>query len=555
MFEKKNKGITLIALILTIVILLILLTIGVNTGTGLIKDSRYTKTISEMKTLQTGVNKIYEEIKLNEVDESKYEGNTSSLESSKKAKAQKSYNTAKNNNKTAKDIGNFEDYKYYTPEELKKEFNIDDVDSDYIINAKSRTVISVDGAKRDGNTYYSLNEIEGEQYNVDYINPFIKLSEDGGTYIIKNKNPIKIELEAELQEISKDKVKVEYAWSTSNEITPASWEELILDEENKATISKENITNEQTYYLWTKISIKSTNEEVAAKVSKEFIVKQSTQDDIQYAVIHKKMNLDGETYTTFETEQLFGLGSSQIKPRTKNYEGFTAPERQTITINPDGTTVVTYNYERNKYSYTLQETEGIDLSESTQNGDLYFEQPITLKAVPNTGYEFGEWQLSESGLLENSTENPTTVLMPAKNLNVAIAKTTSQFTIEYNLEGGVLAESNPTTYNVNTESFTLKNPTKEGLIFEGWTGSNGETPELTVTIEKGSTGNKTYTANWAQEYWGEFNGNTLIKKYDTLNDAFSNAESGNTIKAIGNNITENQVSNVPSRKSIFLRFK
>ena len=68
------------------------------------------------------------------------------------------------------------------------------------------------------------------------------------------------------------------------------------------------------------------------------------------------------------------------------------------------------------------------------------------------------------------------------------------YTITYNLDGGTVT-GNPTSYTSN-DTITLVNPTKEGYTFTGWTGSNGTTPSTTVTIAKGSTGNKTYTANW-----------------------------------------------------------
>ena len=55
---------------------------------------------------------------------------------------------------------------------------------------------------------------------------------------------------------------------------------------------------------------------------------------------------------------------------------------------------------------------------------------------------------------------------------------------------------NPTEYTIETGDITLNNPTKEGFVFAGWTGSNGTTPSKTVTIAQGSTGNKTYVANW-----------------------------------------------------------
>ncbi len=70
------------------------------------------------------------------------------------------------------------------------------------------------------------------------------------------------------------------------------------------------------------------------------------------------------------------------------------------------------------------------------------------------------------------------------------------YTITYNLNGGSVS-GNPSSYKANTETITLKNPTRNGYTFTGWTGSNGSTPSKSVKIPKGSTGNKTYTANWA----------------------------------------------------------
>lgn len=73
------------------------------------------------------------------------------------------------------------------------------------------------------------------------------------------------------------------------------------------------------------------------------------------------------------------------------------------------------------------------------------------------------------------------------------------YTIDYDLAGGTLTEPNPSTYTFETEDFTLQNPVREGYIFLGWTGSNGNEPEKKVTIQKGSSGDRTYRANWKPE--------------------------------------------------------
>ena len=69
------------------------------------------------------------------------------------------------------------------------------------------------------------------------------------------------------------------------------------------------------------------------------------------------------------------------------------------------------------------------------------------------------------------------------------------YTIIYDLQGGEI--SNFVIYNIETPSFILNNPTKEGYTFIGWTGNNGDIPELSVSVEHGTIGDLEFTANWA----------------------------------------------------------
>lgn len=72
-----------------------------------------------------------------------------------------------------------------------------------------------------------------------------------------------------------------------------------------------------------------------------------------------------------------------------------------------------------------------------------------------------------------------------------------EYNIIYNLNGGTLnGKTNPDTYNIETPTFTLNNPTKTGYTFEGWTGTDITGTSKIVTINQGSIGNRTYTATW-----------------------------------------------------------
>ena len=103
--------------------------------------------------------------------------------------------------------------------------------------------------------------------------------------------------------------------------------------------------------------------------------------------------------------------------------------------------------------------------------------------------------------------------------------TVNQYTITYNLAGGTV-EGNPNTYTIETRAFTLKNPTKSGYTFTGWsgTGLDGEN-NMTVTIPTGSTGNRIYTAHW------RYNGSGHSYSYYTIK---ATAGAGGSISPSGN---------------------
>ena len=110
-----------------------------------------------------------------------------------------------------------------------------------------------------------------------------------------------------------------------------------------------------------------------------------------------------------------------------------------------------------------------------------------------TGHTFKGWYDNES-----LTGSPVTAIGGTEmgNKEYWAKWEINQYTITYDLAGGT-AEGNLDTYTIETGAFTLKNPTKSGYTFTGWsgTGLDGEN-NMTVTIPKGSTGERRYTAHW-----------------------------------------------------------
>ena len=83
---------------------------------------------------------------------------------------------------------------------------------------------------------------------------------------------------------------------------------------------------------------------------------------VPYTVKHFQMNLNLETYSLTETEAMKSETyyddttvpfAEVVTPEVKQYEGFTAPEPQSVSIAADGSTVIEYYYERNQYTITF----------------------------------------------------------------------------------------------------------------------------------------------------------------------------------------------------------
>ena len=190
----------------------------------------------------------------------------------------------------------------------------------------------------------------------------------------------------------------------------------------------------------------------------------------KYVVKHYKQKLDG-TYPSEadDTDNLTGTADSSVSPAIKSYAGFTAPSVQTVTISADGSTVVTYKYTRNKYTFTLGSTTGITTTGSTASGSYYYGSTITLKASANTGYIFTGWTSSNTNLVANQTNASATFTMPVGNITMTPSTGYASYTVTYDAttNGGSTAKQ---TASIKYKSLVdlTKKAEKSGYEFVGW---------------------------------------------------------------------------------------
>ena len=171
----------------------------------------------------------------------------------------------------------------------------------------------------------------------------------------------------------------------------------------------------------------------------------------------------GEGITTPQTSVKIPKGSTGNKAYTANWKVI----EYTITLDTNGSSVVS------PIKYTVEDT-------------------FTLPYILRLGYEFAGWTLDGSGMLPSTP----LIIYPGTtgDLHYKAEWRLAEYTITMDLDGGSGQEK--VVYTITDEEFELPTPTRNGYEFVGWTGEGITTPQTSVKIPKGSTGNKAYTANW-----------------------------------------------------------
>lgn len=121
-----------------------------------------------------------------------------------------------------------------------------------------------------------------------------------------------------------------------------------------------------------------------------------------------------------------------------------------------------------------------------------------------TGYTFGGWYAE--GAFTTRVYNIASGSIGDEEV---FAKWTPiNYTISYVLNNGTNSGSNPASYNIESTTITLANPTRTGYNFGGWYSDSGFVTGSN-SIPAGSTGNRTFYAKWTAIVYNIFYQNTF----------------------------------------------
>ena len=147
---KNERGITVIALVVTIVITLIIAATTIYVGTENIDYSKMVKFVSYMQAIQKKVDLI------SEYDNYTLYGEEVTADSTQISKLSQILNLNLDAIDTSK-------LRYFNEEKIASDLEIDGIEDEIIVDFETREVISLNGIKYDGEIYYTQYNLPGGQ--------------------------------------------------------------------------------------------------------------------------------------------------------------------------------------------------------------------------------------------------------------------------------------------------------------------------------------------------------------------------------------------------------
>lgn len=190
-----------------------------------------------------------------------------------------------------------------------------------------------------------------------------------------------------------------------------------------------------------------------------------------------------------------------------------------IGVEEDGRSIVLdAYYEPNIYNVSF-ETEYV---EPPTTMSVVYDSTPTLPVLETPGRTFLGWYTEEDGNGDQITNDEGTLTSERWNIasdcTLYAAWDTEDYTITYYLNGGQYAdgESNPTSYTIDTETFELVDPVRDGYRFMGWYPDSDFSEDRVYSIPQGSYEDQSLYAQWNKLYLLQFSEDGYISSYRNI---------------------------------------
>ncbi len=161
---RKEKGITMVALVITIILMMILLGATVYYGSQSLQTTRLQNFNYELQQIQGKVDVIYQKMQEGDIQYINWGKNiTTSKEAVNTLRLVTGvdYSSIVNTSEEYYYTTDITKYRLFTPNDLNSKMGISSMPGDMIINFETREVISVKGFEYDGVTYYRIYDLNG----------------------------------------------------------------------------------------------------------------------------------------------------------------------------------------------------------------------------------------------------------------------------------------------------------------------------------------------------------------------------------------------------------
>ncbi len=261
-----------------------------------------------------------------------------------------------------------------------------------------------------------------------------------------------------------------------------------------------------------------------------------------------QVSSDGKAWTDVKT---VSASSVTMGEWTEVTQSLTAYSNVFVRIYYDGTTAVrciddvTLTYSGDNTNYKVNIANGII------GGSVASDKPtakegttITLSAIPDDGYEFSSWDVTDTSTSEAIAVTDNKFTMPAANVNVsAVFVEKEKYAITWSINNNLTSQD---VYEGSNIEFPkdIANPVNgNSKSFVGWTESAAIEGEPSIITNAKATENKTYYAVFANVTKGTSGTATITNKATTQSVSYSKFQEeddmGNTWNFFAYNGSEN----------------